>query len=81
MLLESVTIPLRLYHLLNLSVVTIYGKCNIEGLHDAVRTYTGMIFPAPWFPFCTVQYGDNQKHPIILDSLHNRILNFTRVCG
>ena len=28
---------------------------TIEGLHDTVGTYTRMILPAPWFPFCTAQ--------------------------
>ena len=34
---------------------------SIEGLHNAVRTYTNAIFHVPWFPFCMVAYRENIK--------------------
>ena len=53
----------------------------IEGLHDAVRMYTRTILPRSLVSFCTARYGGKTtKHTIILDSLHNKILNFTWVC-
>ena len=33
----------------------------MEGLHDAVRTYTRTIFPRSLFPFCMARYGEKQE--------------------
>ena len=52
-------------------------KHSIEGLQDKVCAW---FCPAPWFPFCTVQYGGKTtEQAIILDSLHNRTSDFTQV--
>ena len=36
---------------------------NIEGLHDAVRTYARTIFQNLLVSFCTAQYGEKQQKP------------------
>ena len=32
-----------------------------KGLHDAVHTYTYMVFPPPWFLFCNAGHRENIK--------------------
>ena len=38
----------------------------IEGLNNAVHTYTGTRFPRSWFPFCMVRYGEKQQNTVLL---------------
>ena len=58
-----------------------YKPSIIEGLHDAVRTYTRTILPRP--PgFLFVLHGKEkkqQKTPKLLIFLHRTIQNFNRV--
>ena len=67
------------------SQVYVAIKSTIEGLRDAVHTYTRMILPRS-LGFLFVQCGMEKqtttatKHAVILDLLHNRILNITQVC-
>ena len=43
--------------------MTSHGKPSIEGLHDAVRTYTRTILPCPRdFLFCIVRYWEKQNN-------------------
>ena len=55
--------------------------CTIEGLHDAVRTYTRMTLPHSLISFL---YGavwrKTTKPAVTFDLLYSKIWNFTRVC-
>ena len=54
---------------------------NIEGLHDAVRTYERTTFQNLLVSFCTAWYEEKQqKNARTFDLLHGRIWNFIRVC-
>ena len=47
----------------NLIHKLIHDRCNwsfIEGLHDAIRTYTRMILQSRLVSFCTAKYGEKQ---------------------
>ena len=39
---------------------------TIEGLHNAVRTYSRMIFKNLLVSFCTARYGEKQQKPLKL---------------
>ena len=53
----------------------------IEGLHDAVCTYAGMMRQHLLVSFCTVRYGEKQqKNYLTFDLLHGKSCNFHRVC-
>ena len=46
----------------------------IEGLHDAIRTYTGTILPRCLVSFCMARYrGKQQKHAVTFDLIYNKI--------
>ena len=53
---------------------------TIECLHDAVGTYTRMILPRSLVSFLYSAVRKKTKHAVVLDLLHNSILNVTRVC-
>ena len=52
----------------------------MEGLHDAVRTYTRTILHIFWFPFCTARYREKQLKMGLLIYFMEEFEIFNRVC-
>ena len=58
----------------------LYFVFPIEDLHNVTSIYTCMTLPCSLVSFLySVVWRKTTKHTVILDLLHNRILNFTRV--
>ena len=57
----SIWIALFLNSHAHFSTLNLDFKMSIEGLHDAVHTYTRTILPPAWFPFLKARYTEKQQ--------------------